>query len=253
MPKFFIAVIIGIVAFSATYLILTQKISFQETADITKIFANNFNQALQNTQQNQKQQTQQQNQQTLTQTAASQTQSAIIMTATTSPTSTTTSASTSSTPSTSSTSSTTTFSETISTTSTTTSINNLCKGRALCANDTVTNVVDGDTIDTQHYGRIRLSLVNSPEKNKEGYQEAKDFTTESCLDKNVLIDQDDGQPLDEFGRKVAVVYCDYDNGDVGYSINAELFYGGFAEVEKQFCSQSEFATEQWAIDGGCTE
>jgi len=115
----------------------------------------------------------------------------------------------------------------------------------LCANDTVTSVVDGDTIETQKYGRIRLALVNTPEKGEDGYEEAKEFIAEYCLNMSVLIDQDDGQPVDQFGRKVAVVYCDWLN------INEELYYSGYAEILTDYCSQSEFANEQWAIDGGC--
>ena len=120
-----------------------------------------------------------------------------------------------------------------------------CKGNALCAYDTVTDVVDGDTIVTQKYGTIRLALVNTPEKDHEDYQLAKDFTTDYCLDQEALIDQDDGQPVDQFGRKVAVVYCQ------DLNLNEELYFSGLAAVETQFCSQSEFANEEWAVDGGC--
>ena len=112
-------------------------------------------------------------------------------------------------------------------------------------NDTVTNVLEGNIIETQNHGQIKLALVVTPQQDEDGYQEAKDFTTENCLNKNVLIDQDGGQPVDSSGRKIAVVYCD------GWNMNEELYYAGYAEIDLQQCGQSRFAGEQWAIDGGC--
>lgn len=47
------------------------------------------------------------------------------------------------------------------------SINNIEKAN-------LTRVIDGDTIETD-LGKIRLLGINTPEKNQEGYQQAKDF------------------------------------------------------------------------------
>ena len=43
-----------------------------------------------------------------------------------------------------------------------------CKGTAACFSDTVTYIVDGDTLDAGST-RIRLALVNSPEVGEPGY------------------------------------------------------------------------------------
>ncbi|HLC39732.1 MAG TPA: thermonuclease family protein, partial [archaeon] len=133
------------------------------------------------------------------------------------------------------------------TTTTTTSTANLCKGNAICAYDTVTEVIDGDTLNTQQHGTVRLALVNTPEKGQDGYDEAKEFLTDICFveTSSVLIDQDDRQPLDNFGRIVAKVFC----GEL--NANEEIYYGAYGEINTDYCGQSEFASEDWAIDGGC--
>lgn len=242
MPKILIAAIIGIAAFAAAYLILSHgeflSTTLSMTANAVKIFTANLQNATQSTVQNLQQQITQTTTSEMQKTTTTWMTSQISTQTTSQATQQTTSATTS--PASSTTS-------TTATTETSTTNENVCKGHALCANDTVTNVIDGDTIETQKYGTIRLALVNTPEKGEDGYEEATEFTTEYCLNKNVLIDQDGGQPVDQFGRKVAVVYCDWLN------INEELYYSGYAEISTQFCSQSAFAHEQWAIDGGCPE
>ena len=56
----------------------------------------------------------------------------------------------------------------------------------------VTYVVDGDTLDINDI-RIRLSLVDAPERDQDGYQEAKNFVKDLCLQKEGQVDIDDGQ------------------------------------------------------------
>ena len=47
-----------------------------------------------------------------------------------------------------------------------------CQGAADCFTGIVTDIVDGDTLDVNNV-RIRLSLVNTPEREDSGYSEAK--------------------------------------------------------------------------------
>src|SRR5438445_12262814 len=54
-----------------------------------------------------------------------------------------------------------------------------CKGTAACFTDSVTYIVDGDTLDVGAT-RIRLALVNSPEVVQPGDTEAKQFYAQSC-------------------------------------------------------------------------
>jgi len=68
-----------------------------------------------------------------------------------------------------------------------------CKGTAACFTDTVTYIVDGDTLDVGST-RIRLALVNTPEVGEPGYTEAKQFTAQTCpVGSQALVDEDDGQ------------------------------------------------------------
>src|SRR2546427_9130280 len=117
------------------------------------------------------------------------------------------------------------------------------KGTAACFTDTVTYIVDGDTLDVGST-RIRLALVNSPEVSRPGYTEAKQFTTQTCpVGSSALVDEDDGQTGGSYGRMVALVYCN------GVNLNAALLSSGNAVLVTYYCSVSEFADEAWT---GCT-
>ena len=117
-----------------------------------------------------------------------------------------------------------------------------CKGTAACFTDTVTYIVDGDTLDVGST-RIRLALVNSPEVGQSGYTEAKQFTARTCpVGTQALVDEDDGQTGGSYGRMVAVVYC------ASVNLNAALLSSGNAVLVTYYCSVSEFASEPWT---GC--
>ena len=104
----------------------------------------------------------------------------------------------------------------------------------------VTYVVDGDTLDINDI-RIRLSLVDTPERGQNGYKEAKNFVKDICLDKKGEVDIDDGQRRgDRYGREVGLVYCD------GININKELMENNFAKIYTEYCNISEFKNEKWA-------
>src|SRR5438876_384335 len=120
--------------------------------------------------------------------------------------------------------------------------NSQCKGTAACFTDTVTYIVDGDTLDVGST-RIRLALVNSPEVGQPGYTEAKQFTAQTCpVGSSALVDEDDGQTGGSYGRMVARVYCR------GTNLNAELLRSGNAVLVPDFCAVSEFARDAWT---GC--
>ena len=117
-----------------------------------------------------------------------------------------------------------------------------CKGTAACFTDTVTHIVDGDTLDVGSI-RIRLTLVNSPEVGHPGYAEAKEFTNRTCpVGTQALVDEDDGQTGGSYGRMVALVFCQ------GTNLNAELLRSGNAVLVPDFCAVSEFARDAWT---GC--
>ena len=106
----------------------------------------------------------------------------------------------------------------------------------------VTKVVDGDTIDVNDI-RIRLSLVDTPERGQPGFKEATEFVKKLCQGKDAQVDIDDGQRGgDRYGRELGVVYCGNDN----ININNDLIENSLAIIDTRFCENSEFSNEDWA-------
>lgn len=99
------------------------------------------------------------------------------------------------------------------------------------------NVVDGDTIDVEGVGRIRLVGVNTPERGQPGYQNATDFVKSMVLGKKVDLDIDDAKHFDKYGRTLAVVYIG------GINLNQELLKKGYAKV--MYIPPSEFNPYSW--------
>jgi endonuclease YncB( thermonuclease family) len=116
----------------------------------------------------------------------------------------------------------------------------------------ITKVVDGDTLDIDGI-RIRLALVNTPERGESGYADATAFTNKLCpVGTIALYDEDEGQKKGSYERTIAKVWC------MGYpvqapkaSLNSQLVYGGHAEILPKFCKISEFGDEPWAEKNGC--
>src|SRR3989304_2459601 len=86
-----------------------------------------------------------------------------------------------------------------------------CKGtdaNALCYVGTVTHIVDGDTLDVGDY-RIRLVLVDAPERGQSGFTEATNLLASTCpVGSQARVDEDDWQIGDDpYGRVLAVVTC----------------------------------------------
>lgn len=126
-----------------------------------------------------------------------------------------------------------------------TSYKTTCTGNALCITDKVSKIVDGDTIYIKNY-KIRLSLTNTPGKSQIGFNEAKSFTQNMCpVGSIIVVDQDDKQKTDVYGRMIGKVTCS------GKNLNAELLENGYATILKQYCKKSEFASEDWAKKFGC--
>ena len=104
----------------------------------------------------------------------------------------------------------------------------------------VNYIVDGDTLDIND-NRIRLSLVNTPERGQEGYMEAKKLVQNLCLNKKGEVDIDDGQRRgDRYGREIGIVYCD------GINVNKALVENNLAVIHSRYCEISEFSNDEWA-------
>ena len=109
----------------------------------------------------------------------------------------------------------------------------------------ITRVIDGDTLLIDQT-TIRLSLVNSPERDERGYQEAKDFALTVCpIGVNAEFVEDTWQPIDKYGRSVGLVYCN------DMMLNELLLTNGHAEISTYFCDKSEFGNDGWARAYGC--
>ena len=113
----------------------------------------------------------------------------------------------------------------------------------------VTKVIDGDTLDVlTREGdtiTIRLALIDAPERNEPGFNEAKNFITEQCMNKNAEVDPDNSQGL-TYGRTVAVVNCE------GVNVNEAILDNNLADIYENFCDISEFADTNWAQEHGCS-
>lgn len=104
----------------------------------------------------------------------------------------------------------------------------------------VTYIVDGDTLDINGI-RVRLSLVDTPERGQPGYKDAKEFVSSLCLGKKGELDVDDGQRRgDRYGRELGIVYCN------GLNINEKLMNAQLAQILTDYCDVSEFSKESWA-------
>ena len=109
----------------------------------------------------------------------------------------------------------------------------------------ITRVIDGDTLIIDQT-TVRLSLVNSPERDERGYQEAKDFALTVCpIGVNAEFVEDTWQPKDKYGRSVGLVYCN------DMMLNELLLTNGHAEISTYFCDKSEFGNDGWARAYGC--
>ena len=122
--------------------------------------------------------------------------------------------------------------------------NSMCLGSARCISGTVTKIVDGDTIQVDDE-IIRFALVDAPKIKYDGGQ-SLGFIEQICpVGSTAIIDQDDMQLEDKYGRILGVVYCNDMN------LNKELLDLGLGDLYSAFCEQSEFSTEKWALKHGC--
>ena len=122
-----------------------------------------------------------------------------------------------------------------------------CLGVENCIYGTVTKIIDGDTIKVNN-NSVRFALASAPELDDEGGTASKKFIEVLCpVGSEVIVDQDDLQPFDNYDRMVGVIHCN------GNNLNEELVESKYGFLSAHFCNSSEFSTQKWAQDHGCPE
>ncbi|VVA44249.1 conserved hypothetical protein [Candidatus Roizmanbacteria bacterium] len=89
---------------------------------------------------------------------------------------------------------------------------------------TVIEVSDGDTLKLSDGKTFRLYGVNAPEVKEPYYEEAKAFTENLILEKEISFEQEKNYKEDKFGRELGYVFID------GVNLNIELVRNGLARV-----------------------
>ena len=92
---------------------------------------------------------------------------------------------------------------------------------------TVTDVIDGDTIDVTLNGReerIRYIGIDTPERGDYFYEEATEANADYVLGQTVILVKDVSE-TDRYGRLLRYVYL-----EDGTFVNAELVWEGYAHA-----------------------
>ena len=120
----------------------------------------------------------------------------------------------------------------------------LCAGNARCISGTLVKIIDGDMLQVDD-DIVRFALVDAPKIKYDGGK-ARNFIEVVCpVGSTVVVDQDDSQPEDKYGRILGVIYCNDSN------LNKELLDTGLGDLYSAFCDQSEFRHSDWALKHGC--
>ncbi len=88
----------------------------------------------------------------------------------------------------------------------------------------VVEVPDGDTLKLSNGKTFRLYGVNAPEVKEPYYEEAKTFTQNLVLNKEISFEQEENYKEDKFGRMLGYVFIN------GVNLNLELVRNGLARV-----------------------
>lgn len=116
-------------------------------------------------------------------------------------------------------------------------------GWEIDATGIVDHVVDGDTLDVDTVGRVRLADINAPEIGQPGAEEATDTLTSLVFNETAYLDIDDVYGTDVYGRTVAVVYV-RQNATSLLNLNKALLEAGLAVLDD---FPNEFDPATWTL------
>ena len=105
----------------------------------------------------------------------------------------------------------------------------------------VTDIVDGDTLDVEDFGRIRLADIDAPESWEPGYSEAKNYLSSLVENEHVYIDKDEEK--DPYDRFVCVIYLRYNSTHL-LNVNQDLLTEGVVELDDY---SNEFDPSTWTL------
>lgn len=88
---------------------------------------------------------------------------------------------------------------------------------------TVIRIIDGDTIEFSSGQTFRLYAISCPDYGKPFYDEAKEFTENQVLDKEVSLEYEEKYKSDKFGRILGYVIVNEEN------LNIELVRQGLCQ------------------------
>ena len=114
---------------------------------------------------------------------------------------------------------------------------------------TIIRVIDGDTLvfDGDTY---RLSMIDTPERGEDGFDEATDTVKALCpVGSTAYVEADSIQGQDRYGRYLGVVWC---QGN-GYSTTIGEYLSDRGLLKKfytNYCGSTEAATAKWAEESG---
>jgi endonuclease YncB( thermonuclease family) len=96
----------------------------------------------------------------------------------------------------------------------------------------VERVIDGDTFVLCSGDIVRLLCVDTPEKGKEGYEEATNFLSDLILYKEVTLTTSNyqGNNTDKYGRLLRWVYIANVTSGEKIFVNKEIFDQGYGEL-----------------------
>lgn len=96
----------------------------------------------------------------------------------------------------------------------------------------VSRVIDGDTFELCSGETVRLLCVDTPEKGKEGYEEAKVFLEDLILYKQVRLESSNynGNNTDKYDRLLRWVYISNSTSGEQIFVNKYLLEEGYGDI-----------------------
>lgn len=97
------------------------------------------------------------------------------------------------------------------------------------SNNTVIEIIDGDTFKLYSGETIRLLCINTPEKGQKGYEDAKTYLESMLLNKEVrLYNPSQEEYKDKYGRSLRYVYLTTEENEI--LINADIITNQYGKL-----------------------